>query len=128
MHLPDPVMLTAATLVKDGDDLAGDIEEEKRDVAMRAIRNLRNERGRPDAAPARSQTTMLAMEFDLMAQNRASRTTNNPGRKFAAQRVERASTSQSTISMGTHLPRHPRNALFDWSRRLDKCQTLRRLP
>ena len=79
MHLPDPVMLTAATLVKDGDDLAGDIEEEKRDVAMRAIRNLRNERGRPDAAPARSQTTMLAMDFDLMAQNRASRTTTTLG-------------------------------------------------
>ena len=37
MHLPDPVMLTAATLVKDGGDLAADIEEEKRDTAMRAI-------------------------------------------------------------------------------------------
>ena len=29
MHLPDPVMLTAATLVKDSGDLAGDIEEEE---------------------------------------------------------------------------------------------------
>ena len=82
MHLPDPVMLTAATLVKDSDDLAGDIEEEKRNTAMRAIRSLRNELGlggRPDAAPARSQTTMLAMDFDPMAQNKASRTTTTLG-------------------------------------------------
>ena len=79
MHLPDPVMLTAATLVKDSDVLAGDIDQEN---AMTAIRSLRNELGlggRPDAAPARSQTTMLAMNFDLMAQNKASRTTTTLG-------------------------------------------------
>ena len=90
MHLPDPVMLTAATLVKDGGDLAADIGEEKCDTAMRAIRSLQNEvglGGRPDAAPARSQTTVLAVDFDLMARNTAS-CHNNLGRKFARERVE----------------------------------------
>ena len=37
MHLPDPVMLTAATLVKDSDVLAGDIDQEN---AMTAYSKL----------------------------------------------------------------------------------------
>ena len=48
----------------------------------RAIRSLQNEvglGGRPDAAPARSQTTVLAVDFDLMARNTASRTTTTLG-------------------------------------------------
>ena len=116
MHLPDPVMLTAATLVRDSDDLAGDIEEERRNTAMRAIRSLRNELGlggRPDAAPARSQTTMLAMDFDLMAQNKASRTTTILGESLRDKGLERASTNQSAIQWNRHLSRHSRNAVFD---------------
>ena len=72
-QLPDPVMLTAAAFVKDDDDLNGDLNTQKRDTALRAVRTLRNELGlggRPDAAPARSQVTLLAADFDLVARNR----------------------------------------------------------
>ena len=72
-QLPDPVMLTAAAFVKDDDDLNGDLNTQKRDTALRAVRPLRNELGlggRPDAAPARSQATLLAANFDLVARNR----------------------------------------------------------
>ena len=72
-QLPDPVMLTAAAFVKDDDDLNGDLNTEKRDAALRVVRTLRNELGlggRPDSTPARSQATLSATDFDLMARNR----------------------------------------------------------
>ena len=72
-QLPDPVMVTAAAFVKDDDDLNGDLNTQKRDTALRAVRTLRNELGlggRPDAASARSQATLLAADFDLVARNR----------------------------------------------------------
>ena len=76
MHLLDAVMLTAAALVEDKSDLVAEdgIDDEMRTVAMRSINNLRNGLGlggRPDAVTARSQSTMLAMDFDLLAKSRS---------------------------------------------------------
>ena len=121
MHLPDPVMLTAATLVKDGGDLADDIEEDKCDIAVRAIRNLRNELGlggRPDAAPSRSQTTMLAMDFDLMAQNRASRTTTTLGESLRDKGWNELRRISPQLS-GNTLAKAPKKRCLRWSRRLN---------
>ena len=76
VHLPDPVMLTAAALAKDELDLVtdADVDDEMRTVAMRSISSLRNGlglAGRADAVTARSQTTMLAMDFDIVAKTRS---------------------------------------------------------
>ena len=75
-------MLTAAALVKDTGDLAFDIDPEKRDTAKRAIRSLQTEvglGGLPDAAVARSQTVVLATDYDLMARSTLTRTTTTLG-------------------------------------------------
>ena len=79
MHLPNPVMLTAAALVKDESDLVtgADVDDEMRTIATRSINSLRNGLGlggHPDAVTARSQTTMLAMDFDIVANSAATRT------------------------------------------------------
>ena len=60
LHLPDPVMLTAAALVKDETDLvtSEDVNDQMRTNAMVSINNLRNGLGlggRPDAVTAKSQ-------------------------------------------------------------------------
>ena len=76
MHLPDPIMLTAAAMVKSNDDLAVDPDPERSNVALKAIRSLQTEMGlggKPDAAVARAQTLVLATDFDLCANNRLTR-------------------------------------------------------
>ena len=76
MHLPDPIMLTAAAMIKSNDDLAVDPDPERSNIAMKAIRSLQTEMGlggRPDAAVARAQTVILATDFDLCAHNRLTR-------------------------------------------------------
>ena len=58
MHLPNPVMLTAAALVKDESDLVtgADVDDEMRTIATRSINSLR------------------AMDFDIVANSAATRT------------------------------------------------------
>ena len=76
MHLPDPIMLTAAAMIRSNDDLAVDPDPERSNNALRAIRSVQTEMGlggRPDAAAARAQTTILATDFDLCANNRLTR-------------------------------------------------------
>ena len=76
MHLPDPVMLTAAAMIRSNSDLSVDTDPERSNSALRAIRNVQTEMGlggKPDAAAARAQTTILATDFDLCANNRATR-------------------------------------------------------
>ena len=69
-------MLTAAALVKDESDLVtgADVDDEMRTIAMRSINSLRNGLGLgglTHAVTARSQTTMLAMDFDIVAKSRS---------------------------------------------------------
>ena len=76
LHLPDPVMLTAAALVEsDADVVVSEATTyETRANTMKSISDLRNELGfggRPDAVPVRSQTTLLCMDFDILARNRS---------------------------------------------------------
>ena len=47
----------------------------KRDSAIQSLQNELDLGERPDAAPVRSQITVLEMDFDLMARNSASCTT-----------------------------------------------------
>ena len=64
MHLPDPVMLTAAAMIRSNSDLSVDTDPERSNSALRAIRNVQTEMGlggKPDAAAARAQTTILAI-------------------------------------------------------------------
>ena len=66
MHLPDPIMLTAAAMIRSNDDLAVDPDPARSNNALRAIRSVQTEMGlggRPDAAAARAQTTILATGF-----------------------------------------------------------------
>eukprot|EP00439_Symbiodinium_sp_Y106_P070026 s1447_g12.t1 len=76
IHLPDPIMLTAAAMVRSDSDLSVDSDPERSSKALRAIRNVQTEMGlggKPDAAAARAQTTILATDFDLCANNRVTR-------------------------------------------------------
>ena len=68
MHLPDPIMLTAAAMFRSNDDLAVDPDPERSNNALRAIRSAQTEMGL-----ARAQTTILATDFDLCAYNRLTR-------------------------------------------------------
>ena len=76
IHLPDPVMLTAAVMVRSDSDLSVDSDPERSNSALKAIRNVQTEMGlggKPDAAAARAQTTILATDFDMCASNRTTR-------------------------------------------------------
>ena len=82
MHLPDPIMLTAAAMIMSNDDLAVDADPERSNIAMKAIRSLQTEMGlggRPDAAMARAQTVIIATDFDLAAMNRVTRSNTTLG-------------------------------------------------
>ena len=57
-------------LVKNGSDSC-----KKHDSAIQSLQNELDLGERPDAAPVRSQITVLEMDFDLMARNSASCTT-----------------------------------------------------
>ena len=61
VHLPDPIMLTAAAMVRSDSDLSVDSDPERSNKALRAIRKVQTEMGlggKPDAAAARAQTTI----------------------------------------------------------------------
>ena len=76
VHLPDPIMLTAAAMVRSDSDLSVDSDPERSNKALRAIRNVQTEMGlggKPDAAAARAQITILATDFDMCANNRVTR-------------------------------------------------------
>ena len=76
VHLPDPIMLTAAAMVRSDSDLSVDSDPERSTKALRAIRNVQTEMGlggKPDAAAARAQITILATDFDMCANNRVTR-------------------------------------------------------
>ena len=76
-YLPDPVILTAAAIVRSNSDLSVDSDPERSNNALRAIRNVQTEMGlggKSDAAAARAQTTILAIDFDLCTNNRSTRT------------------------------------------------------
>ena len=82
MHLPDPIMLTAAAMIMSNDDLAVDADPERSNIAMKAIRSLQTEMGlggRPDAAMARAQAVIIATDFDLAAMNRVTRSNTTLG-------------------------------------------------
>ena len=58
MHLPGPVMLTAAAMIRSNSDLTVDTDQERSNTALRAIRSVQTEMGlggKPDAAAARAQ-------------------------------------------------------------------------
>ena len=76
VHLPDPIMLSAAAMVRSDSDLSVDSDPERSNKALRAIRNVQTEMGlggKPDAAAARAQITILATDFDMCANNRVTR-------------------------------------------------------
>ena len=76
VRLPDPIMLTAAAMVRSDSDLSVDSDPERSNKALRAIRNVQTEMGlggKPDAAAARAQITILATDFAMCANNRVTR-------------------------------------------------------
>ena len=82
-HLPTPAMLTAAALVRSEDDLkvgenetatseSPEVKNDRTNVVLAAteIRNNLAIGGKPDATHIRTQSTFLAMDFEMYASNK----------------------------------------------------------